>query len=58
LIQFHRIPLAPNETFQNTFTLVLNQELSTFGLSPGDYEIQIGGSSKDIRALIRFKISE
>ena len=58
LIQFQRILLAPNESFQNAFTFVLNQEFSTFGLTPGDYEIQIGSSSKDIRALVRFKMSE
>ena len=56
LIQFQRVSLAPNEMVQNACTFVLNQELSTFGLSPGDYEIQIGSSSKDIREVITFKL--
>lgn len=56
LIHFQRIPLAPNETCQKEFAFLLTQELSTFGLSPGDYEIQIGSSSKDIRAIVRYTV--
>jgi beta-glucosidase len=56
LIQFQRISLNPAQTTTQDFQFVLNQDLSTFGLTPGDYEVQIGHSSKDIRAVIPFKI--
>lgn len=56
LIQFQRVPLLSNETSRHALHFVLNQDLSTFGLTPGDYEVQIGHSSKDIRQIIPFKI--
>ena len=56
LVQFQRISLAPKEVTQSAFILALNQELSTFGLSSGDYEIQIGSSSKDIKIVVPFTL--
>jgi beta-glucosidase len=56
LIHFQRVPLIANETSRLELHFVLNQDLSTFGLTPGDYEVQIGHSSKDIREVIPFKI--
>ena len=56
LIQFQRIPLNADETSIQELQFILNQDLSTFGLSPGDYEIQIGHSSKDIRKVIPFRV--
>ncbi len=56
LIQFQRISLNPAETSIQELQFVLNQDLSTFGLTPGDYEVQIGSSSKEIRAVIPFRV--
>lgn len=56
LIQFKRIPLNPNDEKEIPFEFILNEQLSSFGLSPGNYELQIGSSSKDIRIVYHFEL--
>lgn len=52
LVQFQRVNLNPKEEKELEMHFVLNQQLSTFGITPGNYALQIGSSSKDIRLLI------
>ena len=56
LIQFQRVSLNPEEGKELELNFVLNEHLSAVGLTPGNYALQIGSSSKDIRLLIPFQI--
>ena len=56
LVQFQRINLNPKEEKELELRFVLNTQLSTFGITPGNYALQIGSSSKDIRLLIPIRI--
>jgi beta-glucosidase len=56
LIQFQRISLNPKEEKELELNFVLNVQFSTFGITPGNYALQIGSSSKDIRIVIPFQI--
>ena len=49
LIHFQRVQLNPSESKEIQLDFVIDQQLSTFGLGKGNYLIQIGNSSKDIR---------
>ncbi len=56
LIQFQRISLNPKEEKELELNFVLNVQFSAFGITPGNYVLQIGSSSKDIRMVIPFQI--
>ncbi|MFM6934751.1 MAG: glycoside hydrolase family 3 C-terminal domain-containing protein, partial [Flavobacteriales bacterium] len=58
LVQFQKISLKTGESKVMQENIILNQTLSTFGLTPGRYELQIGSSSKDIRFIVPFTIQE
>ncbi|MEN9987145.1 MAG: hypothetical protein RLZZ585_184 [Bacteroidota bacterium] len=56
LIQFQRIILNPKEGKELDLRFILNEQLSTFGIAPGKYALQIGRSSKDIQLMIPIQI--
>jgi beta-glucosidase len=58
LIQFQRISLNPKEEKELELRFVLNEQLSAFGITPGNYALQIGSSSKDIRLLIPIRVQQ
>ena len=58
LIQFQRISLNPKEEKELELRFVLNEKLSAFGITPGNYALQIGSSSKDIRLLIPIRVQQ
>jgi beta-glucosidase len=60
---FERVPLAPGEQRQVTFTLTPATALTRYDpaakgltVAPGDYELQVGASSRDIRLTSRVSV--
>ena len=60
---FERVPLAPGEQRQVTFkitpaTALMHYDPAAKGLAvaPGDYELQVGASSHDIRLTSRLSV--
>jgi len=60
---FERVPLAPGEQRQVTFTLTPATALTHYDpaakgltVAPGDYELQVGASSRDIRLTSRVSV--
>ncbi len=54
LIHFEKVFLGQNEEKNIEWKMPLNEDFSIFGMTPGDYQLQIGTSSKDIRILVPF----
>jgi beta-glucosidase len=60
---FERVPLAPGEQRQVTFKLTPKAALTHYdpaakglAVAPGDYELQVGASSHDIRLTSRLSV--
>jgi beta-glucosidase len=60
---FERVPLAPGEQRQVTFKLTPATALTHYdpaakglAVAPGDYELQVGASSHDIRLTSRLRV--
>lgn len=58
LIHFQRVQLNPSESKEIQLEFILDKQLSTFGLSTGNYAIQIGSSSKDIRLYLPIQVQK
>ena len=56
LVYFEGVSLQPKNQKVLKIQLPLNASLSTFGIPPGAYEIQVGSSCKDIRMVYPFQI--
>ncbi len=62
---FQRITLQPGEQRQLRFTLkaqdalrIYDEQRKAYAVDPGDYEVQIGASSADIRSTQRFTVTD
>ncbi|WP_029218268.1 glycoside hydrolase family 3 C-terminal domain-containing protein [Xanthomonas cassavae] len=62
---FQRITLQPGEQRQLRFTLkaqdalrIYDDQRKAYAVDPGDYEVQIGASSADIRSTQRFTVTD